>query len=452
MSDTARRLVTLLVILGVVGAPAVALRALCVGAACDGEPARERAVPFCSLPAQVRELLVAGFREGRSPDALGVTRPDVLLGSDGRDATPWPSTADGDPRATVPLVLLGEGVTGGSLPRARLDDVAPTVEPLLGVRRPFPGVRSGTSLAGVLDPEARTSLLVTIVWKHVDADALPAFRRALRGVDAPAAFGEAEVGSLPLDPAAVLTTIGSGGMPNDHGITGSVIRSDRGAPVPAWSDGAPTSVIATLGDDLDDATGGGAAIGLVADARTDRGLIGGTWYLTSDGADDDDVVIARRSVADSVEALITDGGYGGGGAPDLLGVTIDGRARNAVGETRAIVSFVEATVPDATIVLTATGDAGSAAVLDAGGTDDGARRLEVSPAAFGSAVDAAVGAPVVAEVISGGVFVDQATVTERGISTQRVVDAMAGVRTAGGTRALADAFPGFAVTFGRYCA
>jgi hypothetical protein len=441
VSGTGRRLVTLLVVLGIVGAPAVALRALCVGASCDDGSTAERAVPFCSLPTPVRELLTAGFREGRSPDAMGVTPPDGLLRSASRRGSTWPSTDDGDDPATVPLAFVGAGIEGGELVAGRLDDVAPTIEPLLGFRRPFPGVRSGAELAGAVDPEARASLVVTIVWKRAGADALTSIRRALDG-PAEAAVGEVAVGSLPLDPAAVLTTIGTGGLPSEHGITGSFLRSDGGDPVPAWSRGAPTSVIAALGDDLDEATVGEAKIGLVADAPTDRGLIGGTWYLTSGAADDDDVVIARRAPAEAAADLIADRGYGGGGAPDLLGVTIDGGSPRAEPETRALVSFVLATVPDATVVVTATGAAGP----PEGGSDE-----TISADGFVDAVDAAIGAPAVGAVAAGGVFVDQDVVTERNISTQRVVDAMTSVRAPSGERILADAFPAFAVAFGRYC-
>jgi hypothetical protein len=443
VSGTGRRLVTLLVVLGIVGVPAVALRALCVGAACGDGVEGERAVPFCSLPASVRDLLAAGFREGRSPDALGVTVPDTLLRSSSRAGSPWPSVDDGDGAATVPLAFGGVGIAGGVVPAGSLDDVAPTIEPLLGFRRPFPAVRSGAALAGVVDPDARSSLVVTIVWKRAGQDAMPAFERALEASET-TAIGEVAVGSLPLDPAAVLTTIGSGGLPSDHGITGAVVRSEDGDPVSAWSQGAPTSVIAALGDDLDEATVGDAKIGLVAEAPTDRGLIGGTWYLSSGDADDDDVVIERRAPAEAVAALIADEGYGDGGAPDLLGVTIDGASPRAAAQTREIVSMARATVPDATVVMTATGDAQGRAHA-AGGAD------VITADAFADAVGSTIGAPAVGEVAAGGIFVDQDVVTERNISTQRVVDAMLAVRTAEGAQVLADAFPAFAVAFGRYC-
>jgi hypothetical protein len=429
--------VTLLVVLAIVGAPAVALRAFCVGPACDEEDTSEASVPFCSLPPETRDLLTAGFREGRSPDALGVTTPDALLRNDDGAGPPWPTAGDGEVPAAVPLALVGEGVVPGSIASARLDDVAPTIEPLLGFRRPFPGVRSGEALAGVVDPDARSPLVVTIVWKHVGASSERAIRRALEG-DHPSVVGDAAVGSLPLDPAAVLTTIGTGGLPADHGITGAVIRSDRGGSVAAWSGRAPTSVIAALGDDLDDATDGEALVGLVADERTDRGLIGGTWYLSAGDVDDDDVVIERRNVPVAVEAMISERGYGDGGAADLLGVTLDGTDRAAGAVTRAIVDLVLTEVPGATLVVTATGDPASRSPAMA--ADDVAVEI-----------DAAIDAPVVAATAAGGLFVDQAVVTDRNISTQRVVDAMLAVRTSTGEPAFADAFPAFAVAFGRYC-
>jgi hypothetical protein len=436
VTGTGRRLVTLLLVLGVVGAPAVALRAFCVGASCDAEPTAEREVPFCSLPEPVRELLAAGFREGRSPDALGVTASDALLRSGSADGAPWPSVGDGEHAATAPLAFVGPAIEGGELPAATLADVAPTLEPLLGFRRPFPTVRSGAAIAGVVRDGARSPLVVTIVWKRDDGRD-PRWLATVVDDAGTTASGSAQVGSLPLDPAAVLTTIGTGGLPSEHGITGSIVRAPSGDAVEAWSRDAPTSVIATLGDDLDEATEGRARIGLVAAGPTDRGLIGGTWYLTTGDTDDDDVVIAPRDPASAVAQLLARGDYGADDTPDLLGVTVDARSGRALDQTRSLIGSVFAAVPDATVVVTSTGAVPvRAASIDAG--------------AFAEAVDGAVAAPVVAAVAAGGVFVDQAVVTERNVSTQRVVEALASVLVSG-SPALADTFPAFAVSFGRYC-
>ena len=436
MSGSGRRLATLLLVLGLAAAPAVALRASCVGPACDDGSQGARAVPFCSLPEPVRALLAAGFREGRSPDALGVTAPDTLLRSGSGDHAPWPSVDDADAPATVPLGFVGGAIVEGELPPASLADVAATVEPELGFRRPFPGVRSGEAIAGVVREGVRSSLVVTIVWKRPDPGDPGWLERAIDGA-APAAVGSARIGSLPLDPAAILTTIGTGGLPSEHGITGSILRGDDGNPVGAWSRRAPTSVIATLGDDLDEATSGGALVGLVAADPTDRGLIGGTWYLTTGGVDDDDVVIAPADPVAAAAELIAERGYGTDAVPDLLGITIDTAPHRAIERIRTLIGSVLAAVPDATIVVTSTGGSQG-------------RGATVEPGAFAGAVEAAVGAPVVAGVATGGLFVDQAVVTERNISTQRVVDAMRTIR-ADGEPVLADAFPAFAVRFGRYC-
>ena len=69
------------------------------------------------------------------------------------------------------------------------------------------------------------------------------------------AAGLATAGSLPLDPTAVETTIGTGGLPSQHGITGTWVRNAQGRLVRAFGPGAPTPVIAALGDDLDQRDG-----------------------------------------------------------------------------------------------------------------------------------------------------------------------------------------------------
>ena len=333
---------------------------------------------------------------------------------------------------------MGPGIETGGLPTIGLDDVAPTVEPLLGIRRPFPSVRSGEPVPGVVVEGARSSLVVTIVWKDAAADGEALVSSLLQGIEGGVAAGDAEVGSLPLDPAAILTTIGTGGLPRDHGITGAILRADSGELVPAWSGRAPTSVIAALGDDLDEATGGEAMIGIVVDRPTDRGLIGGTWYLATGDEDDDDVIVERRDVAGAVERLI-DHGYGEGGPSDLLGVTLDAGIDRVRDRTRSIIDVVLARVPDATIVLTATGE---------GEAEDAP---VMSSEELAAAVNERLGSPAVGAVAAGGLSVDQAVVTERNISSQRVVDAMAGVRGPSGEPIFADAFPAFAVAFGRYC-
>ena len=69
------------------------------------------------------------------------------------------------------------------------------------------------------------------------------------------------------------------------------------------------------------------------------------------------------------------------------------------------------------------------------------------------AIDAAISAPgpVVAAPASEGLFLDRATTTEAGITPQSVVDVLKSQTGADGSALFADAFPSFAVQFGRYC-
>ena len=107
----------------------------------------------------------------------------------------------------------------------------------------------------------------------------------------------ASTGSLPLDPAATLATLGTGGLPSQHGITGSFVRNETGEVVAAFGTGAPVPVIATLADDLDAPSSPGVrspyeqrpVISLVATDDRDRGLIGGDWY---ENHDSDRVILA----------------------------------------------------------------------------------------------------------------------------------------------------------------
>src|SRR4029450_6927181 len=116
-----------------------------------------------------------------------------------------------------PIVFAGAGVTaGGSVPSGTtLDQVAPTVSDARGFERAFPEVRSGTSIAGVADGK-RPHLVLLIAWKGIGSTELESrpgdwpFLSSL--LDQGAGTLEGEAGSLPLDPAATLTTIGTGGV------------------------------------------------------------------------------------------------------------------------------------------------------------------------------------------------------------------------------------------------
>ena len=446
--STGRRLASLLVVLSLIGAPAVVLRAFCAGNSCEQASARTAPVPFCSLDAPTRELVAAGFYSDRSPDALGVTGATQLVTDVGHGVlVPWPSTAS--PGGFVPLVFFGGGVSPGTqVPGGlQLDQIAPTLEPLLGIRRPHPEVRAGRAIDGATVPGATTPLAVMIVWKGVGMAEIraahPPYLGELLASDGGSdtlrvgAGGLAAPGSLPFDPAAVLATIGSGGLPSQHGITGTFLRAETGV-ARAFGRDAPSPVIAALGDDLDRATGGRAKIALVGTDVSDRGLIGGTWY---GNAEDDAVFTDGTHTATHVRSLLGDG-LGADGVPDLLGVVLGGRIADMDTQTRAIVAEIRRAVPDATFVVTATG------TLTAG-RDPVEAAADLMPS-----VEAAVttaGSVLATPPGTAGLFLDRTVAAELGISTQQVVDAMKTRTAPDGSPLFADAFPSFAVQFGRYC-
>jgi hypothetical protein len=437
-----RRLFVLLLVLGAIAVPAGVLRAACAGRSCSSDEAPAR-VPFCPLPSWIKDDIAAGYREGRSPDVLAVTeRP----GWSGRPSEPpWPSVADGPSVTSVPIVFTGFGVVGGARvdEGTRLDAIAPTIAGAIGFQRPHPGVRSGVAVPGVADGD-RPTLVVEVALAGVgtrDVEAHPAawptLRRLARGGAGTLA---GQTGSLPLDPAATLTTIGTGGPPAEHGITGSLIRNDEGDVVQAWGDGAPPSVIATLADDLDAPTGrlhGVPKIGLVAPSIEDRGLVGGTWYPNGDR---DDLVVGGRA-EDPVRAVrsLLARGYGRDATPDILGVVLDGRSPQADARLRAIAaSAARAAGGRAMVVVAGTGTASGAR----GGLETALQQVEDSVPG---------GPPVVSATVPGGLFLDQGVLAAERMSGQAVVDAFLAADDPNGGPLVRDAFQGFAVSFARYC-
>ncbi len=428
----------LLVVLALVAAPALVLRAFCAGNVCNDASAAAAEVPFCPLPAGLRDAIGAGFRQGRSPDILAAAASTPVITAVPGQTVAWPSTGTSS-QTTAPLAFLGPNVTRGALPAGTgLDDVAPTVAALLGYAPPHPEVRTGRAIDDVADGGVPPDLLgVEIVWKGVGSDALggrwPARTRALVAETGTSTL-HATIGSLPLDPAAILTTIGTGGLPSQHGITGTDLRTTHGGVARAWSPGAPEAVITSLPDDLDRSFGERSMVGLVASDPTDLGLIGDGWYL---GADRDQVVVDRTDPAAAAVRML-DEGFGRDDVPDILGVVLRGPLPFMDRETGAIVQAVRARVPRALVVVAATGDA--AAVAGAiGGTT------------VGRDVDAALGTSVVQADGPGGVFLDASALAAAGLSADAAVQAMRAQTDADGAPRFADVYPAFSVAFARYC-
>lgn len=431
-----KRLSMLLLVLGVVAAPAAILDTLCFGASCTGGVVADRAAPFCGLPHETRRLIAAGFRENRSPDVLATTVSSKQVASDtGRMPVPWPTkTAD----TRVPIFAWGQRIRSGELPAGtRLDSIAPTLEGLLGIRRPHPEVRSGRAL-DMVEPGPPLSLVVTIAWKGIgtrDLRSSPDSWPFLKTTgEAGASSVTATTASLPLDPAAALATIGSGAVPAAHGVVGERVRADDGSIVEAFSAGAPLPVIAFLGDDLDRATRNKSKIGVVGTTGSDAGLIGGSWYPASD---DDLVLIGADPVELVREAMLQ--GFGDGGAPDLLGIALEGSVRQLDTWTEQIAAAI-------------SNEAGGtvAFLVAATGSIDGDGALILAQQLL-SEIETPLNAPVVAAETPGGFFLDRAVQSKVQLSADDVAAEMKRLRAPDGRVLFADAYASYAVALARYC-
>jgi hypothetical protein len=58
---------------------------------------------------------------------------------------------------------------------------------------------------------------------------------------------------------------------------------------------------------------------------------------------------------------------------------------------------------------------------------------------------------VVEATVAGGVYLDQAVLTETAVTGRAAADAMLDVTSSNGETMMVDAFQGFAVSFSRYC-
>jgi hypothetical protein len=431
--------------------PAAALRLSCAWNSCAavaGTGATK--VPFCSLPVDMKTLIAAGFREGRSPDVLGVTGRWTVTGgtAGGQDPTasvPWAST-DSVAATRVPIVFSGAGVDdrsaiGGG---AELDQIAPTVSAAIGFQVPHPEVRKGTAFPGVAGGET-PRLVLEVAWKGIGSDDLssapdmwPALHRLLHdGVGTM----DAHTGSLPVDPAATLTTIGTGGLPSEHGMTGRLVRNDSNDVVSTWGEDSPPSVIATLPDDYDYGNGERPLIGLVATADADRGIIGKHWYPDDDR---DPTVIDPdpRAQVTAVTAMLRRG-FGRDDVPDILALVARGAPARLDAQLRSVVTLAErASNGSLLVVVTGTGSVQPPA--SAGETTAAAVVRQVDDAA-------GVGDSLVEASVPGGLFLDQAVLTQAGVTGQVAQRALAGAVAPDGSSLMSDTFQGFFVSFGKYC-
>jgi hypothetical protein len=448
---TPRRMLAVAALVLATAVPAGVLRLSCAWNSCSGVAGAGTAkVPFCSLPADIKTLLAAGFYQGRSPDVLGVTEGEASVVSDagGGVSVPWPSVSS-TPSTRVPIVMSGAGLAPDAPDpdEMQLDQIAPTIADVIGFRRPHPDVRAGTSLLGVASGDA-PQLVLEVAWRGVGSDDLgSAFRQTpfLQGLFR-SGIGtlDGATGSLPVDPTATLTTIGTGGPPSQHGITGASIRNEDGTLVPAWGPEAPTSVIAALPEDYVVKMRQVPLIGLVATSGSDRGIIGKDWYpRVEDGA------VATASGIDgqlrALARMLSTEGFGADRVPDILALVANGSVRQLDAQLRAAVELAtRASGGSLMVVVAGTGSVTSRAPSSSAavGADDVAQRVDAASNVDGALVEGSV---------AGGLFLDRDVMTRAGVTGQVAQQALAELDDGSGEPLMADTFQGFAVSFGRYC-
>ena len=424
--------------------PAAVLRALCVGRSCDKETQTQRSIPFCSLPDDVRRGIAAGYREDRSPDVLAVARAGVVIGDekDPLRTGVWP-TLDGADQSAI-VTFAGAGVAKGVEPQGTFgfDDISPTLAAILNFRLPHPEVRSGKAIEGVANANG-ARMVMMIVLKNVGARDIESLNRVrLDGV-----MVSVSGVSLPLAPAPLMATIGTGGTPSQHGVIGESVRNDRGDVVGAWHGpvarsfgseaGFPGTVIATLSDDLDDVLNQKPKIGLVANDEVDEGLTGGDWYVDVD-RDEKVFVKDPKEAIEAAEEMIRSSGFGADPVPDILAVTLD--AGNVDGPKLV-----------ATLSRTAHSSSdGKEAVVVIGLPSARTSGTVVPTTELTRQVDQKTAPGVVERIVPGGLFLDQDVIADQGITKDQVVAALRDLRVEG-SPVFADVFPGIAVSFARFC-
>jgi hypothetical protein len=322
---------------------------------------------------------------------------------------------------------------GAEIPEGtRLDRIAPTVAAIMGLERPHPEVRSGEEIPGVASGE-RPRMVLQIALKGVGSEDLEGAGFLARLLDEGTGTTGGDVGSLPVDPAAQLATIGTGGLPHQHGIAGSHLKAEDGSVVRAWSPEAPGSVIAALGDDV---AAGAGRVALIAHDRADKGLAGGGWYP---GAELDAFEVAPRQPVAAARRLFAEG-FGATDGADLLAVVLAGEPEQLDRRLATLVGAArESTDDSVAVVVTATGSARPSAT-------------SFSPAEISEAVEGALGHPGLVEATApGGFFLDQELLAEVELPEEEVVRALRDEQAAGGERIFADVFSDIAVSFHRYC-
>ena len=238
------------------------------------------------------------------------------------------------------MVLSGTDIRRGVRLAAgtQLDTIAPTLLDVLGSKWAYPNVHQGTAIPHVESGAPPPRLVLLVAWKGVGSESFGTsgfgaapFLHSLAKDGA--STMDADTGSVPIDPAAVLTTIGTGAPPSEHGITGTYVRNNHGALTRAWSAHAPLPILAAIGDDYDLSQDERPLVGMIGTDPADLGLVGGTWYPGHD--DDRDTTVRDPAKVPSAVGQMLSAGFGKDDVPDILGVSMQGSVRDLDSQLKA---------------------------------------------------------------------------------------------------------------------
>ncbi|MEA2554787.1 MAG: hypothetical protein QOI60_118 [Actinomycetota bacterium] len=260
-------------------------------ASSDATPEDSIQAMATELGSDYLELVRRGHLAGRSAELQLVLQPY----SSSNYAFESRSLVPGDPRTShaapwlylerVPIAVFAPGVVDAGVrdERVSLADLAPTTAGLLGVDFSAP---DGEPLPGIDKPAVRPKVVVTFVidgggwnvlqhWTGQGAnDPWPNLRRLFgRSL----VYRNAITGSFPAVTACAHATIGTGGFPSAHGITGHYLRRDghRTTAYGKPGEADPTFLLRpTLADVWSHETNGRAWIGEIGYQIWHLGMIG----------------------------------------------------------------------------------------------------------------------------------------------------------------------------------
>ena len=444
-SNPVKRALLLAVVLAVTSVPAIVAFGGCSGTDCGQTSLARQHVPFCSLPEGIRTRIAAGYQDGRSPELFAVSAATPIVGSTQNlpaDLLVPSISVDGAVEARVPLVFTGPGIAPARLPAGTtLDDVEPTLIRVLGMKTPN-RARTGSDIPDVQFSGRPPRLVVLVAWEGAgsidlgpNASNWPGLAQALQsGVGTLSA----DTGSLPVDPAAVLSTIGTGSLPSEHGITGTWLRSPYGDKVVhAGGLHGPPAALPTFAQELVHATRRHSRVALVAPTSADQGLVG-TLYFISDGRPTVKLTTPEREVAASRELLR--GGLGTHPTPDVLAVVLRGPVASVDRATRSVL----------TSAAVATGNRYVAVIAGTGSTAVQGKAIPARDAARLLTKRLPAAAEVIKAVVPGGIYLTRGA-AHAGVSGRELSDALLQLRGPSTERLMADSFGAFAVSLGKYC-